>query len=75
MERLLMSIGLGGVIAAAGALIGGIAVVGLRMLINKQSRARQRETIRQIGLTGAAKQALFDLREPELEYKHRRAAS
>jgi hypothetical protein len=74
MTSLLMHIGVGGVVGAAGALFGGLIVVGLRLFVTKRARARQMERIRQIGIVGATKQALFDVPEPELDFSGRRAS-
>jgi len=75
MASLLTHIGLGGLAGAAGALFGGLVVLGLRMFLSKQARARQRERIRQIGIIGATKQALFEVSEPELDFSHRKQAA
>ncbi len=68
MPSLLVGIGLGGLVAATGALVAGLALVALRMLINKDARTRQLETIRHIGIRAAAKRALLEVPEPEMKY-------
>lgn len=68
MILLMMHIGLGGMVAALGALAGGLLVIALRTLISARARAYQVERIRQIGLVGAVKQALFEVDRPELDF-------
>jgi hypothetical protein len=71
MASLLIHIGVGGVVGASGALVGGLTVLGLRMFLTKRARAWHLERIRQIGLVQAAKQALFDVPQPELDFRKR----
>jgi hypothetical protein len=61
MASLLIHIGLGGMVGAGGALVGGLVILCLRVLLSKNLRIEQRERIRQIGVVGAAKQALFEV--------------
>lgn len=76
MILLMMHIGLGGMVAALGALMGGLLVIALRTLLSANARAHQAERIRQIGLVGAAKQALFEVDQPELDFpSHKPIAS
>jgi hypothetical protein len=71
MASLLIHIGLGGLVGAGGALVGGLIVLSLRVLLTREVRARQLEKIRQIGILGTTKQALFEVRQPELDFnKH-----
>jgi hypothetical protein len=61
MASLLIHIGLGGMVGAGGALVGGLIILSLRVLLSKNMRTQQLERIRQIGVVGAAKQALFEV--------------
>jgi hypothetical protein len=71
MASLLIHIGLGGAVAASGALVGGLVALGFRMFLTKGARAQQLQRIRQIGLVGSMKQALFDVPQPELNFPKR----
>ena len=68
MASFITHIAVGGVVGAAGALIGGLILVVLRIFLSRPSRARQLERIRQIGIVAVIKQALFDERNPELPF-------
>ena len=71
MASLLIHIGLGGLAGAGGALVGGLVILSLRLLLTREVRARQLQKIRQIGILGTAKQALFEVQQPELDFdKH-----
>ena len=65
MASLLIHIGAGGVVGAGGALVGALFLLGLRMFFTRSARAQHLETIRQVGLIGAARHALFDVPEPD----------
>jgi hypothetical protein len=71
MASLLIHIGVGGVVGASGALIGGLIVLGLRTFLTKRARARNLEMIRQIGLLEACRHQLFDEPQPELDFRKR----
>lgn len=73
MASLLAHIGLGGIAGAAGAVLGGLIVLALRVIFT--SRARARTEIRELGIVGAAKRALFDLPQSELDLSKKRATS
>ncbi len=68
MILLMMHIGLGGMVAALGALAGGLVLIALRIFLSAHARALQAERIRQIGIVGAVKQALFEVDQPELDF-------
>jgi hypothetical protein len=74
MASLLIHIGLGGLVGAGGALVGGLIILALRVLLSKRIRSQQLEKIRQIGVVGATKQALFEVRQPELDFPKRAAS-
>lgn len=72
MLSLLGHIGLGGIIGAAGAVASGLILVGLRSFITREERVRQLEKIRNIGVTGVVRQALFEVQNPELDLQRPR---
>jgi hypothetical protein len=71
MASLVAHIGLGGIAGAAGAVVGGLTVLALRVVFTR--RASAREQIRQLGIVGATKRALFDLPQSELNFSGKRA--
>jgi hypothetical protein len=75
MASLVIHIGLGGITAAAGALVGGMTLLAMRILFTPPVRARARAEIRELGIIGATKRALFEISQPELELRDKRTAS
>jgi len=71
MASLLALIGLGGIVGAAGAITAGLILLAIRILVNPRERERQLARIREVGLLAAAKEALFDGREAELQLRQR----
>lgn len=74
MQLLMIHIGLGGAVAAAGALVAGIILVGLRILFSPRFREQYAAVVRQFGIVGAIRQALFDDPRPETDL-HKGAAT
>ncbi|MDO8433651.1 MAG: hypothetical protein Q7S58_14695 [Candidatus Binatus sp.] len=65
MASLIVQIMLAGVLGAAGALVGGLTLLALRLLLTPRIRAQQAQIIREIGIIAAAKRALLEVPEPE----------
>ena len=77
MTSLLTHIAIGGIGGAAGAVLGGLSVLLLRVLLNKASREREIAAIRELGFLAVVRQALFEESQGELlfESDHSRQAA
>lgn len=73
MALLIIHIAIGGLIGAVGALVGGLALLSLRIFLTRHIRVRQAEIIREIGIFAALKRALLEVPDRELDFSQRQA--
>src|SRR5579875_3435125 len=69
MQLLMIHVGLGGAVAAGGAFVAGIILVGLRVIFSPRFRGECVAAVRKFGVAGAIRQALFDDLRPETELR------